>query len=112
MPAIGHLNGLRGSMPTSVSVSPSTISRDDHHARMGLEPVENRACLAVRQQIDDLVVREIDQDGAVALAFAVRPVVQPQNRWRRTGWGRRAQNQPQKRVWADRDGQATGQTCS
>jgi hypothetical protein len=112
MPAIGHLNGLRSSIPAAVGVGSRTIPRNDHHARMGLEPGGDRARLAIRQQIDDLVVREIDQDGAVAVAFAVRSVVQPQNRRRRAGWCRCAQDQPQKRVRADRDGQAAGQACA
>ena len=84
MPAIGHLDRLGSTLPRGLRVGGSTITADDLDARMRLEPLHQRLCVPSWQHIDDAVLLEIDQDGAVAMAFAERPVIDAEHTGRRS----------------------------
>ena len=52
-------------------------------ARVGLEPLRERVALAVREQGDRLAAFQIDEHRAIRVAFAQRPVIDPQDSGRR-----------------------------
>lgn len=71
------------------SVAPSAYAPagNDLHAGVSSQPRGECRGLAVGQQIEHTVTRQVDQDGAVALALPPRPVVDAQHPHRR-GRGR------------------------
>lgn len=95
MPAVSHLDRLRGTLPGGLSVGRSAITTDDLDAGMRLEPLHQRLRVPSRQHLDDAVLLEIDQDGAVAMAFAKRPIVDAEHPWRRLLGNRDPANQAQ-----------------
>ena len=75
MPTIGHLDRLRRTFPGGLRIRRSAITADDLDAGMLPEPGATRLGLAILEQLDDPSLLEVDQDGAVAMAFAEGPVV-------------------------------------
>ena len=69
---------------------------------MRLQPRRQRVGAAVGQQVDDAPALQVDQDGAVALAFAPRPVVHAQHAHRGTGYGVAGAHAREQRRAADR----------
>ena len=46
---------------------------------MGLEPLRERIALAVREEGDGLAAFQVNEDGAIGLAFAQGEIVDPQH---------------------------------
>jgi hypothetical protein len=67
---------------------------------MGLQPVSQRVSRAVSEQINDATLLQIDQDGAVSLAFLPGPVVNAQHFWSRCRVELAVVGQTQQRVGA------------
>lgn len=86
MSAISHLNGIRRALTDSLGMNAVTVTRYDLDTRMSTQLRANSRCLAVWQQIDNLVRFQVDQDRAVVVARSPDPVVDPKNPGRR--WGR------------------------
>jgi hypothetical protein len=79
VPTIGHLNGVGSALGGPVGVKASTISADDLNPRMCLEPGRQSRSAALRQQIHEVVLLQIDQDRAIGLAFVFRPIIDPKH---------------------------------
>lgn len=86
--AIRHLGGLRRPVPGAVGIGFRAIPCDDLHARVGLEPLRERVALAVREQSDGLAALQINEDGAIRVAFPQGEIVYPQHAGRGERRGR------------------------
>lgn len=109
MPPVRDLNGGGRTLADAISVGASTITSDNLDARMSFQPCGNGVSLAVGQQVDRTIALKIDQNGAVTLAAAPRPVVDADDA---RCWDRRHRLRPdqtQQRVAADRHGEPGGQ---
>ena len=82
VPAIRDLNGVGSPLTDTVRIGTGAITRDDFDPGMGAQPGRERRRLTVRQQVDNLVLLQIDQDGAVAMATPPSPVVHSKYAWR------------------------------
>jgi len=80
VPPVGDLHRTRRADSGALGVSSSPVPADHLHPRMGLEPVGERAGLAVGEHIDRPVGGHIDQHGSVDPAAAQREVIHPQHR--------------------------------
>jgi hypothetical protein len=100
MPTIRDLHGVGSTLTDPVRVGTSAITRDDFDPRMNAQPGRERRRLTIRQQVDNLVLLQIDQDGAVTMAAPPRPVVHPEYAWRaRRGFaGHGGGHAPQQRI--------------
>lgn len=67
--AISDLNRVWRSAPRSICVTACAITTDELDSRMGAELRCKYVVLAVRQQVDDLVLFKVDRDGTIPLAF-------------------------------------------
>jgi hypothetical protein len=76
---VRHLGGLRRTVPGAVGIGFRAIPRDDLYTRVGLEPLRARVALAVREQGDGLAALQINEDGAIRVAFAQGEIVHPQH---------------------------------
>ena len=109
MPAICGLDGRGGALADAIGVGAGTVAGDDLDARMGFQPCGNGVGLTVRQKVDGAVTFEIDDDGAVTLAPASCPVIDPDDpRCRDRHHGHRA-DQAQQCVATDRYSEPGGQ---
>jgi len=81
---------------------------------MPAQPRGEGVGLTVGQQVDNPVSFQVDQDGAVTMATAPRPVVDRQHARRRSSVGAvvGSADHPQQRVGAGRHGQPLGQPRS
>ncbi len=79
VPSIRDLDGVRGTLANTIAVGSSTIAGDNLNAWMVPKPRGNGCGLTVREQIEDFVLLEIDQHGAVAAAPPPRPVIDPKH---------------------------------
>jgi hypothetical protein len=75
--AIGDLDGVGRAAPGTFSVSPGAIATDHFDTAMGLQPVAQGRSLAIGQQRNRRPAFYVDEHRAVALAFAVRPIINP-----------------------------------
>src|SRR5437763_2582957 len=75
MPAISDLCCLRGSQRGSIDIHSSTISTHDIHFRVCRQPLAHALCLAISQQIHNLVRLQVHKDAAEALAASPTPIV-------------------------------------
>ena len=75
MPAIGNLLGFRRTFRHRLGVGRRTVPADEFNARMFLEPLRDGIGITIGQEIDDVAPLQVHDDGAVALPFAPRPVV-------------------------------------
>ena len=76
---------------------------------MILEPFFHGLRVAIGQEIDDIAPLQIDDDGAVAMSFAPRPIVDADESGRRFRLIFELLDAPQQRVRAGCDGQAYGE---
>ena len=77
VPSIRNLYGVGSALADAVRVGTGAITCNNFDAGMALQPGRECRCLAVRQQVDDLVLLQIDQDGAVAMAAPPRRELAP-----------------------------------
>ena len=81
MPAIRDLYGVGSALTDPIRIGTGAITRDDFDAGMSAQPGRERRRFTVRQQVDDLVLLQIDQDGAVVMATPPCPVVDTEYAW-------------------------------
>ena len=75
MKAIDHLHRLGCPPANAVGIEVTAIATDDGDRRMLGQPGRDTGGRAVRQQVHDAMRREIDQDGAIAMAPPPGPLV-------------------------------------
>ena len=75
MKPIDHLHGVGCPPANAVGVEVAPIATDDGDRRMLGEPGRDGGGRAVRQQVHDAMRRQIDQDGAIAMAPPPGPLV-------------------------------------
>src|SRR6266446_2188525 len=101
MEAVRDLDRLRGALPRALRIGTRPIAGDDLHTRMRLEPLRHRHGRALWQEGDGLAALQVDEDRAVGVAFAQRPVIHAQHPGRRGVRLRLPTEQAQERVPAD-----------
>src|SRR5918997_1520223 len=85
MPAIGDLACLRRALCRPFSIGPGPITTNNDDLGMVTEPGGERRRLAIGQDIDRAMPLQVDDQGAVALAFAEGKIVDADDRrwwWR------------------------------
>ena len=113
VPAIGDLEGVRGTLTDAVGIGTGTIAGDNLDAWPLTQPGSDGGGLAVGQGIDHPVRLEVDQDRAVATPTRPGPVINPEDTRRRHDiGGSTGRCQAQQRVRARRRGDPDGQTDS
>jgi hypothetical protein len=70
-----------------LGIGAGAIPTDNFYTLVSLQPFLQRARLSIGQKINRLVTLQIYQNGSVALAFAPRPVIHPDDSNRRTRQG-------------------------
>jgi hypothetical protein len=114
VPAVGDLHSVWRTLSDTVGVGPGTVARDNLDARVLTEPVGQRCCLPIGQQIHDPIALQIDQNGSIPMATTPSPVID-RNYARRH---RRAHARPgrshhsQQGIGADRHGNPLCETSS
>ena len=108
--AIDHLCGCRRAPANAVGVEVAPIATDHGDRRMLGEPSRDRRRRAIGQQVHDAVVREVDQDRAVAVPPSPGPLVDTDGLqgWGARHWGR--PHQPEQGGWTGRQAQASGES--
>src|SRR2546429_26825 len=84
MKAIGHLLGLGSSFARSLSIGSCTVTADEFDSGMSRQPGYQGLSLAVRQQLHNAMSLQINQDGAIGLPLADRPIVHSKHAWGRS----------------------------
>jgi hypothetical protein len=112
VPAVRDLAGLRGAGASSVGVGPGPVPGDHLDAGMLPQPGCQCARLPIRQQVDHLVVLQVHQHRAVAVATPQRPVVHPEHPGRGARGRLRPGHQPQQGVRAGWHGKPAGEAGS
>lgn len=69
VPASGHLNCVRRTLPDAVGIGTRPVPRDDLDPGVLAKPRCEGFGLAIRQQVHDLVALEIDESGVIAVPF-------------------------------------------
>jgi hypothetical protein len=112
VPTIRRLKRLGGAAPGGVGIGGAAIPADHLDLWVLRQPLGNRVGFAVWQQIHHLVTLQIHDDGAVAMAFAPRPVINADgpNHSRFLGFG--PADQPEQGVAVGRHGEALRQACA
>jgi len=88
VPPVGDMNHTGRAAATAISVAGTTITGDDLHTGMGLQPGRKAIRLTVGQQIDDGTAFQVHENRAVALPSFPRPIVHPEHTRRRGGHDR------------------------
>jgi hypothetical protein len=76
---VGHLDGVRCSVPGALGVGAGPVAADDLHAGMVFQPPGQSAGLAVAQHVDGLAGVHVDQDGRVGMAAPFGEVIHAQH---------------------------------
>ena len=79
MEAVSHLYGTGSTSGAARGVCRSTVAADDLYAGMPLEPHSQSLGLAVRQQINDTMLLQVNENGAVTLPTAESEVIHPEH---------------------------------
>jgi hypothetical protein len=90
VPAIGDLGSLGRTLPGAVGVDAGAVTGDHLDAWVTLKPAGQGRGRAVWQEVDDTVLLQVAEDGAVALPAPPCPIIHAQHAgWRdRLGAGR------------------------
>jgi hypothetical protein len=114
VPPIRHLDRFRRTLAHTVCVGAGAVARDHRDAGMLAQPHGEGLGLTIRQQVNDPISLQVDQDGAVAVPTAPRPIIDRQHArcWSSIGALIGIADHPQQRVGAGRHGQPLGQTRS
>lgn len=110
VPTIGNVDSAGCTAATTVGKTGAAIAGDDFNARMLPQPSGEAVRLAIRQEIDDPALLEIDQNGAVAMAAAPRPIVDADHARHDDWFCGTAAHQPQQRVAAGRHAEPVRQS--
>src|SRR5262247_2894942 len=74
--SVGDLSGLWSPLPNACGIGFGSVTSHDLDIGMGLEPRGHGLSGSIFQQVKGAPPLELDNDGAVAMAFAPRPIVQ------------------------------------
>jgi hypothetical protein len=96
--AICHLHGFGRATPDPVGVGAGTIAGDYPDAGVPAQPAGERLRLTIGQQRHWPATLQVDQHGAISVALAQGPVVDPEHRGRDVGRQGSGPDQPQQRV--------------
>ena len=107
--AVGDLHRLGRAAPGAVGVGAGAVARHDLDPGVLAQPAGEGLRLAVGQQRHRPPPLQVDQHGAVAVALAQRPVVDPEDRGRDLGRRGRRPDQPQQGVARGRHEQGAAQ---
>jgi hypothetical protein len=110
MEAIDHLYGLGRAPANAIGVEVAPITTDHADRRILGQPGRDTRGRAVRQEVHDAVVREVDQDRAVPMAPPPGPLVDTNGL---EGWRERDRSPPdqaEQRGWTGGEPQAGGQS--
>src|ERR1017187_442710 len=98
MKTIRDLDRLRSAAAGAVGIEPAPVTADHFCAGMRLQPSRKAIGRAIRQEVNGSVGFEIDQDGAVSLAFAPRPIVNADGLHSSNGYGWPKLHSPKNRI--------------
>lgn len=70
MKAVGDLRGCRSPLPRALGIGGRAITRNDLDSRMLAQPLGQSLGRALRQQRNRVAALQVNQHGAIALAFA------------------------------------------
>jgi len=107
---VGNLDGLWRTSGCTTDEFRPTVAGNHFDAGMRLEPLFKRCGTTLGQQIDWASLFQIEQDRAVALAFAEREIIDPEHARRHGRWRRQLPNQPQYGVTAGWEVEALART--
>jgi hypothetical protein len=77
--AVGHLDGVRCSLPGALGVGAGPVAADDLHAGVVFQPLGESVGLAVVQHVDGPVGVHVNQDGRVGMAAPFGEVIHAQH---------------------------------
>jgi hypothetical protein len=75
MKSVGDLRGFWSSLPNACGIGFGSVPGDNLDVGVGLKPRGHGFSRSIFKQINGATPLEIDTDGAVAMAFTPRPVV-------------------------------------
>src|SRR5260370_5796162 len=109
---ISNLYCMRSTIAGSCGIVTRSITADELNTRMRLEPTFQATGGTIRKQIDDLMILEVDQNGAIGDVATKRPTIYP----KMGGRGMRHQwcptNEPQKGIGTTSHLEDTGNASS
>jgi hypothetical protein len=74
--SVGDLDGIGSSLPNACGRGFGAVTSHDLDIGMGLEPRGHSLSRSILEYVDGTPLFKIDNDGAIAIAFAPRPIVQ------------------------------------
>ena len=83
MKAVGHLGGSGGRLARAFSIGSRAIPRDHLAPWMLPEPLGQGLGRAIREERDRVAALQINQHGAICVAFPQREVIHPKDRRKR-----------------------------
>ena len=87
MKTVGDLRGIRSPLTDTRAIGFSPVPGHHLDLRMGLKPSRDRLGPAVLEPIDWATLLQIDDNRAIAMAFAPGPIVDANDvRWRPLGY--------------------------
>jgi hypothetical protein len=92
--AIRDLNCVRCTSGCATDILWAAVTSNNLDTRMLLEPSFEGCSTPLGQQIDWTTLFQIEQNGAIPLAFAERKIINAQQAWRDDRRGRQLSNQP------------------
>ena len=95
MEAISDLNRVRRTSGRAMDIFWAAVTRNDPDTRVLLDPGFEDCGTPLGQQIDWTTLFQIEQNGAIPLAFAERKIINAQHARRPDRWSRQLPNQPQ-----------------
>jgi hypothetical protein len=107
--AIDHLDSLGGSLTNAIRIEVTPITADSLDRRMLRQPGRDARGRAVRQQVHDAMRRQINQNGAVAMAPPPGPLVDADGLQSRDMAHRSRPHQPEQGGRAGREPQTSGE---
>ena len=110
MPAVRDLDGARQGMCSRLAAACATIAGHDRDPGMPTEPRGHGGDLTIRQQCDRTPTLEVDDNRSIAAVASERLVVDADDAKRQIRLHRPSPHDPQQRVVADRQHEASGKT--
>jgi hypothetical protein len=111
MKAIHDLHGLRFATAYAIGIERTPVSTDHGNGGMLREPGGHALSRALGQEVQDLMVLQIDQDGPIAVPAPPGPLIDPNTLWGGGGRRRRRLHQPQQGVWTNAQSQPGREPC-
>ena len=100
MGAIRDLPGARSAACGCLRVGPSTVATDDLHAPMRTQPADDGGRFPIGEDLHRAMRLQVDQQGAVAVAFFPGEIVESEYLWGLVLGNSRAADEPQERITA------------